>query len=441
MGRPLGRSAPVGRDPGAGHDRGLVGAVRHHVAVRSGRRGDPGGQPVVLPGHHPGQLRPPRPGGAAEHRPLHRLLSGHGSRRPPVEPLRQLRRPLPQQEELHAGTAQAAGLRDVPPAGGEGRRGDREPSIGVADKLGIGWETLSARNPRLVMVRMPAMGFDGPYRNFVGFGMHLEALGGPASLSGYRDGDPSEKSPVYPMDAAAGTHAALGTLAALRRRARTGRGVLVEVPQVEVILQHCGELLIEAGWRGENPASRQPSRAFAPQGCYPCRGRSTNDDRWLVLTVDSDGRGPVCAAPWASRGWADDARFDPAWRAAGAPRRTRCPPRRVTREHDATELFHRLQAEGVARPVQDQAAQLADPHLSARGFYRENSSIDVRPTLMPDAVAVGRTSPLRWGPLNRLGDANEEVSQIVAWADAEYRALEADGHLSLDYLAPDGTPL
>ena len=172
-------------------------------------------------------------------------------------------------------------------------------SIGVADKLGIGWETLSARNPRLVMVRMPAMGFDGPYRNFVGFGMHLEALGGTASLSGYRDGDPSEKSPVYPMDPAAGTHAALGALAALRRRACTGRGVLVEVPQVEVILQHCGELLIEAGWRGENPpVPGNRHVTFAPQGCYPCRG----EDRWLVLTVDpTTGRGPVCGGRWASR--------------------------------------------------------------------------------------------------------------------------------------------
>ena len=95
LGARPGRSAPTGGDPGAGPDRGVVGAVRHDVAVRSRRRSDPGGQPVVLPGHHPGQLRPPGPGGAVEHRPLHRLLSGHGSRRPPVEPLGQLRRPLP----------------------------------------------------------------------------------------------------------------------------------------------------------------------------------------------------------------------------------------------------------------------------------------------------------------------------------------------------------
>ena len=96
----------------------------------------------------------------------------------------------------------------------------------------------------------------------------------------------------------------------------------------------------------------------------------------------------------------------------------------------------------AAAPVQDQAAQLADPHLSARGFYRENSSIEVRPTLMPDHLWRWDGPPLRWGPFNRLGDANEEVFRgIHGLDDAEYRALEADGHISLDYLAPDGTPL
>jgi crotonobetainyl-CoA:carnitine CoA-transferase CaiB-like acyl-CoA transferase len=313
-------------------------------------------------------------------------------------------------------------------------------SVAVADKLGIGWETLSARNPRLVMVRMPAMGFDGPYRDFVGFGMHLEALGGTASLSGYRDGDPSEKSPVYPMDPAAGTHAALGVLAALRQRACTGRGVLVEVPQVEVILQHCGELLIEAGWRGENPplpGNRHVT--FAPQGCYPCRG----EDRWLVLTVEDDRAWAGLRRAMGEPEWASDARFDRVEGRRAHHDELDAHLAAWTREHDAPELFHRLQAEGVAAaPVQDQAAQLADPHLAARRSLRENGSIEVPPTLVPDHLWRWDGPPLRWGPFNRLGDANEEVFRgILGLDDAEYRALEADGHLSLDYLAPDGTPL
>lgn len=313
-------------------------------------------------------------------------------------------------------------------------------SVRVADQLGIGWDTLVARNPRLVMVRMPSMGLDGPYRNFVGFGMHLEALGGTASLSGYLDGDPSEKSPVYPMDPAAGTHAAIGVLAGLRQRDRTGAGVLVEVPQVEVILQHAGELLIAAGWSGENPplpGNRHVT--FAPQGCYPCRG----EDRWLVLTVADDTAWHGLRRAMGEPAWAADERFAHVEGRRAHHDEIDAHLTAWTAGHDAEELFHRCQANGVAAaPVQDQAAQLADPHLAARGCYRVNSSTEVPPTTMPNHLWRWDGPALAWGPFNRLGDSNEYVfRQILGLSTEEYAALDADGHLSLDYLDAEGRPL
>ncbi len=313
-------------------------------------------------------------------------------------------------------------------------------SIGVMDKLGIGWETLQAVNPRLVMVRMPSMGLDGPYRDFVGFGMHLEALGGSASLSGYLDADPSEQSPVYPMDPAAGTHAALATMAGLRLRNSTGRGLLVEVPQVEVILQHVGELLIAAGWSGANPplpGNRHVT--FAPQGCYPCRG----EDTWLVLTVPDDTTWLVLQGLMDHPAWAKDIRFNHA-----AGRRTHHHELDTylsewTARYDPLELFQRCQNAGLAAaPVTDQASQLADPHLRARGFLRTNQSSEVPPTLMPNHLWRWDGPPLQWGPLNRLGDHNDYVfREILGLTDVEYEQLRAEGHLSLDYLAPDGSAL
>lgn len=313
-------------------------------------------------------------------------------------------------------------------------------SLRVVDQLGIGWETLVARNPRLVMARMPAMGFDGPYRNFVGFGMHLEALGGSASLSGYRDADPSQKSPVYPMDPAAGTHAALGVLAALRRRDRTGQAVLVEVPQVEVILQHVGELLVDAGWRETNqPSPGNRHVTYAPQGCYPCQG----EDRWLVLCIDSDQAWQNLQRVMGDPPWATDERFDDL---AGRRAHHDELDERISEwssSHDATELFHLCQAEGVAAaPVQNQASQLADPHLVDRDFFRTNSSTEVPPTLMPNHLWRWDGPPLQWGPFNRLGDHNEYVfKEVLGMDETEYAALEADGHLSLDYLDADGNSL
>ncbi|MEZ5232710.1 MAG: CoA transferase [Acidimicrobiales bacterium] len=313
-------------------------------------------------------------------------------------------------------------------------------SVGVADKLGLGWEVLHARNPRLVMVRMPSMGLHGPYRDFVGFGMHMEAIGGTASLSGYRDGDPSEKSATYPMDPAAGTHAALATMAALRERDRTGVGLLVEVPQIEVILQHAGELLIEAGWRGETPPPPGNRHVtYAPQGCYRCLG----EDRWLVLTVRDDADWRALRTVLGEPPWAADARFEHAAGRRAHHDELDAHLSAWTATADAGDLFARLQAAGIpAAPVQDQAANLADAHLRARRFFRVNRSPEVPPTEMPDHLWRWDGPPLAWGPFNRLGDANEEVFRgLLGLSEDEYAALDAEGHLSLDYLGPDGTPL
>lgn len=64
-------------------------------------------------------------------------------------------------------------------------------SLGVCEKLGIGWDELHRRNPALVMLRMPALGLDGPSAGFVGFGANFEAMCGLTMLRGYRDGDVS----------------------------------------------------------------------------------------------------------------------------------------------------------------------------------------------------------------------------------------------------------
>ncbi len=313
-------------------------------------------------------------------------------------------------------------------------------SIGVMDKLGIGWDTLRAVNPQLVMVRMPSMGLDGPYRDFVGFGMHLEALGGSASLSGYLDADPSEKSPVYPMDPAAGTHAALATMAGLRLRQRSGCGLLVEVPQVEVILQHVGELLIAAGWNDVNPPLPGNRHiTFAPQGCYRCAG----EDQWLVLTVTDDQTWQALRTVMDDPPWAREARFEHVEGRRAHHDELDAHLSTWTAGFGPAELFHRCQAAGVpAAPVADQATQLADPHLRARGFFRQNQSSEVPPTEMTDHLWRWDGPPLQWGPFNRLGDHNEYVFRdVLGLTDAEYEQLNAEGHLSLDYLAPDGTPL
>jgi crotonobetainyl-CoA:carnitine CoA-transferase CaiB-like acyl-CoA transferase len=313
-------------------------------------------------------------------------------------------------------------------------------SVDLLDKLGLGWDVLHQRNQRLIMVRMPSVGLSGPYRNYVGFGVNFEALCGLGAIRGYPDADLSENDSVFHMDAASGAAGAFATLMALRRRERTGVGELVEVSQSENMLNHIGELLIEAQWTGAEHrpmGNRHPSRA--PQGCYPCRG----DDAWVVISVGDDEEWAGLAAAAGSPPWAGDERFD-------SP-----PGRRLhhdeldqaiagwTRHLTPREVFERCQARGVpSAPVLHELEALTDPHLCQRGMFRLNGNDDTGDHLHPAHLWRWDGPELRWDRLPTLGADNETVfKDLVGLADAEYGELAADGHLATSYLAPDGTPL
>ena len=83
-------------------------------------------------------------------------------------------------------------------------------SVRVMDQFGLDWATVHSWNPRLVMVRMPAFGLDGPWRDRVGFAQTMEQTSGMAWLTGYADTAPMNAR--GPCDPLAGLHAAFGAI-------------------------------------------------------------------------------------------------------------------------------------------------------------------------------------------------------------------------------------
>ncbi|MDH4364164.1 MAG: CoA transferase, partial [Acidimicrobiia bacterium] len=306
------------------------------------------------------------------------------------------------------------------------------------EKLGLDWGTLHRRNPRLVLVRMPSLGNWGPASGYVGFGAHVEAMVGLTAIRGYPDIDPTNQDATYHMDPATGTMAAFAVQAVLRRRERTGVGELVELAQAETLMHHIGEYLVEADLTGvehERLGNRHPWRA--PQGCYRCQG----DDAWAVLSVGSDEEWAGLVRAMGGPSWAHDPRF-----ADAAGRRAHHDEldERIgawTTGLDRHEVVAWLQAEGVpAGPVLHESELLADHHLRARGFFRPNSSPDMPTYDHPNHLWRWDGPPMAWGPLGRLGADNDYVWRtVVGLSDDEYAAMAAAGHLSCDYLQPDGT--
>jgi crotonobetainyl-CoA:carnitine CoA-transferase CaiB-like acyl-CoA transferase len=105
---------------------------------------------------------------------------------------------------------------------------------GVAARLGIDYESLSAINPRLVYVSMSGYGESGPYVNWPGQDLLLQGLSG-AMLSAGRAGEAPTPAGQYLVDAVAAYTAFEGALAALLHRERTGEGQLVQVNMLDAI--------------------------------------------------------------------------------------------------------------------------------------------------------------------------------------------------------------
>ncbi len=320
-------------------------------------------------------------------------------------------------------------------------------SAKVLDQLGVGWDVLSARNPRLIAVRMPSLGLDGPYARYVGFGAHVEALCGLTSLRGYADHDVSANGATYQMDPASGAAGTFAILAALRRRETTGRGELIELAQAENLLNTVGEYLVDASRTGRRqpaalPGNHHPSRA--PQGAYPCRHEEGVVERgWVVLSVGDDAEWAGLRRALGEPDWAADERF-----ASVTGRRAHQDEidkaiAAWSEPLDAVDAAARLQAEGVpAGPVLDESALLADPHLRQRGFFRPNSSPDLGRHEFPGHLWHWNGPELAWGPINEMGADNDHVwREVVGLDDAEVAALEAEGHLRRGYVDADGNSL
>ena len=154
---------------------------------------------------------------------------------------------------------------------------------GTLERYGLGWEQLSAVNPRLILTRVSGFGQDGPYAHRPGYGSIGEAMGGLRYLVGDPDRPPSRFG-VSLGDELAGVHAALGTLMALRARERTREGQVVDVSIYESVLAMTEALVSEYAVAG---ATRERSGAILP-GVAPSNVYRTADGQLFVIAANQD---------------------------------------------------------------------------------------------------------------------------------------------------------
>jgi crotonobetainyl-CoA:carnitine CoA-transferase CaiB-like acyl-CoA transferase len=305
-------------------------------------------------------------------------------------------------------------------------------------RMGISVSEMQARNPKLIILRLPPTGLSGDWAHYTGFGAQFDGLSGLLWICGHRDSDLTPSPATTYMDAATGPAAAFTALAALRYREDTGRGQVVELAQSENIINHLGEIYLEVqnGIEAVRMGNRDADRA--PQGLYAGLG----DNRWLAVSVGTDSEFAALATVIGAPELISDPRYlDVAARAEHHDELDELIGSWVA-QHDITEAFHQLQAAGVpAAPLMDDTMFDNDPHIQARGWVRPLAATDVGTYRHPSHAYAGVPQAWRRGS-PALGEDNEYVyKKILGVSDEDYARYSEMNLLAEDYLAPDGTPL
>ncbi|MGE7386401.1 CaiB/BaiF CoA transferase family protein [Streptomyces sp. NPDC004126] len=295
---------------------------------------------------------------------------------------------------------------------------------GTLERWGLDYATLSAHNPRLVLLRMTGFGQTGPYAHRPGFGTVGEAMSGLAHLTGNPDGPPT--LPSFPLaDAIAGLTAAFAALTALRAREVTGRGQVVDLSIVESMLGVLAGPLTTYDLTGVMP-TRQGNRSpnNAPRNVY-----RTKDGHWVAVAATTVsvaervvrlvGRPELAEEPWFGTGSGRAAHTGELDAAVGGwiAERTR---------DEVVDAFD--QAQAAIGAVYDFADVLQDPHIAARRSIVSVPDPELREIRMPDVAFRLRDTPgsVRWaGP--RLGEHTAEILGELGVGSEELSALAERG--------------
>ena len=302
----------------------------------------------------------------------------------------------------------------------------------VMGNFGLEWDTLSARNPQIIYVAMPAFGKSGPWRDRISYGPGIDAMSGLSWLTGYRDAGPLKPGNFY-CDQNAGLHAALATVAALRVRKRVG-GQQVELAMLEGELQLIGEAMV-----GQQLTGREPTRignehsSAAPHGVYPTQPMLDDPDAWIAIACRDDTEWAGLLTVWRDDAVRDDRRFATGlrrWKHRGELDRLAAA---WTRGWDAVELSERLQAVGVpASPVMGARSLLRDEQVLSRQSVGglEHSQVG----LSPAPQAAYRLSETPSPPKNAAplfaADTVSVLREILGYPPTQIAELIESGAVS-----------
>jgi formyl-CoA transferase len=296
---------------------------------------------------------------------------------------------------------------------------------GVLEKLGLGWDVLSAANPGLVMVRLSGFGQTGPYKDRPGFGAIGESMGGLRYITGFPD-RPPVRTGISIGDSIAALWAAIGALMALRHReVNGGAGQVVDVALYEAVFAMMESMVPEfdvANFVRERTGNVMP-------GITPSNTHTTRDGRHIIVGGNGDaifkrlmlavGRPDLADDPGLASNAGRDARAAELYAAIDA----------WVAARDGDVVLAAMEAAQVpASPVYSVADMFEDAQFIARDMFEQVNLPGGQPMKIPGIVPKLSDTPgsTEWlGP--KLGEHTDEILASLGYAPQEIAALREKG--------------
>ncbi|MFF5898523.1 CaiB/BaiF CoA transferase family protein [Streptomyces argenteolus] len=294
---------------------------------------------------------------------------------------------------------------------------------GAAGRLGLDAATLCAAHPRLVAVDISGYGAEGPYAHRRAYDMLVQCEAGLVSVTGTPE--QPVKAGIPAADIAAGMYAFSGVLAALLRRATTGRGGPVEISMLDSLAEWMGHPLHHGMHGGEPPVRTGLAHAvIAPYDAY-----ATADGERVLLSVQNDREWRRLAEQVLERPeLAVDPDFSTNTARTAHRGRTDAVVAGALAALSGEEALARLEAAGIACARLNTVADVAaHPQLAARDRWREVSTpAGALRTLLPPITLPGG-APTPMGAVPALGEHTDATLRALGMTDGQTAALRRDG--------------
>ena len=296
---------------------------------------------------------------------------------------------------------------------------------GTLEKWGLGYETLAAANPGLVMIRLSGFGQTGPYRDRPGFGAIGESMGGMRHITGFADRPPVRMN-ISIGDALAALHGVIGALMALHHRdAHGGKGQVIDVALYEAVFNMMESLLPDYDLFGEIRGRIGTGLTnIVPSNTY-----STRDGKSVVIGGNADS---IYKRLMHAIG-RDDLGQDPTLATnVGRVKRTAEIDGAIAAwcaAHDLDAILEVLAAADVPHGKIYTAADIAtDLQYLARDMIVPTKLPDGTPIRLPGIVPKLSDTPgaTQWvGP--KLGEHTDEVLRSIGYRDDDIARLRSSG--------------